>query len=66
LYRPSEKFVEISKENCDLPSLKFGDVVTFAYDHFSRTSILVNPKIVRVRRDVSWEDVLSDFGMLMK
>eukprot|EP00026_Physarum_polycephalum_P003969 Phypoly_transcript_03986.p1 GENE.Phypoly_transcript_03986~~Phypoly_transcript_03986.p1 ORF type:complete len:741 (+),score=114.71 Phypoly_transcript_03986:43-2265(+) len=41
--------------------LKRGDVVTFAYDQFSTHAIPSNPEILRVREDVSWEDVLHDY-----
>lgn len=35
-----------------------GDVVTFNYESYSRRSVPVNPKIYRIRTDMSWEDVL--------
>lgn len=38
--------------------LKKGDVVTFTYDHFTLQGVPVNPVLVRVRTDVSWEDVV--------
>eukprot|EP00026_Physarum_polycephalum_P001074 Phypoly_transcript_01075.p1 GENE.Phypoly_transcript_01075~~Phypoly_transcript_01075.p1 ORF type:complete len:1059 (+),score=134.10 Phypoly_transcript_01075:98-3274(+) len=38
---------------------KKGDVVTFSYENFSRNSIPVNPKILRVRKDLSWKGVLA-------
>lgn len=35
-----------------------GDVVTFAYDSFSRNSVPVSPRILRARKDLSWKEVL--------
>eukprot|EP00026_Physarum_polycephalum_P004013 Phypoly_transcript_04030.p1 GENE.Phypoly_transcript_04030~~Phypoly_transcript_04030.p1 ORF type:complete len:625 (+),score=47.65 Phypoly_transcript_04030:223-2097(+) len=66
LQLPNETLVEVSQENSDVCGLKTGDVVTFEYNHFSRTLIPVCPKIVRVRRDLFWEDVLSDFEAAKK
>lgn len=42
---------------------KVGDVVTFEYDSFSRSSsssIPIAPKISRIRTDLSWESVLFE------
>eukprot|EP00026_Physarum_polycephalum_P002338 Phypoly_transcript_02344.p1 GENE.Phypoly_transcript_02344~~Phypoly_transcript_02344.p1 ORF type:complete len:892 (+),score=111.01 Phypoly_transcript_02344:67-2742(+) len=38
-------------------SLKDGDIVTITYDNLSPNSVPVNPKISRVRNDVSWNEV---------
>lgn len=35
-----------------------GDVITFAYEKFSRNVVPVNPKIFRVRDDMAWRDVV--------
>lgn len=42
--------------------LKPGDVVTFEYDDTLRLELPVNPKIIRVRKDVSWESLLNDYN----
>ena len=42
--------------------LAFGDMVTFSYDTYSRREAPVNPKIQRVRTDMSWEDVVNSTG----
>ena len=39
---------------------KIGDVVTFAYEKNSRRDIPVRPKIIRIRTDISWEDILRN------
>lgn len=42
---------------------KVGDVVTFEYDSFSRSSsssIPIAPKISRIRTDLSWESILFE------
>lgn len=36
-----------------------GDVVCFTYENYSRNSP-TNPKVVRIRKDISWKEVLSD------
>ena len=41
---------------------KRGDVVSFLYDNYSKKSIPVNPRIYRVRPDLSWEEVLDRFA----
>jgi hypothetical protein len=38
--------------------LKVGDIVTFSFDAFSRISGPRYPKLERIRKDISWEDVL--------
>jgi hypothetical protein len=45
-----------------LPSsvpLKRGDIVTFTYDNFSRYAIPIKPRVVRVRKDLAWEEVVA-------
>eukprot|EP00026_Physarum_polycephalum_P001339 Phypoly_transcript_01340.p1 GENE.Phypoly_transcript_01340~~Phypoly_transcript_01340.p1 ORF type:complete len:1070 (+),score=142.73 Phypoly_transcript_01340:227-3436(+) len=41
--------------------LKRGDVVTFVYTTFSRNSLPTHSRILRIRSDISWEDVLRDY-----
>ena len=53
----------VSKEECmqcmsTMP--KKGEVVTFSYENYSRRELPVNPKLLRVRKDVSWEEILAD------
>lgn len=42
--------------------LQPGDVVTLTYDSYSKNAIPVNPVISHVRKDITWEHVLRDFG----
>ena len=43
--------------------LSVGDVVSFSYERNPKTDMPYNPKIVRIRSDVAWEDVAQDsFG----
>ena len=39
-------------------SLKKGDVVTYSYESSARREIPLGPRIVRVRGDLTWEDVV--------
>lgn len=36
-----------------------GDIVSFAFTNFSRRALPVDPKIYRIRTDLSWEDVIQ-------
>jgi hypothetical protein len=47
--------------NIDDLQLQRGDIVTVSYENFSRRAIPVNPKLVRIRKDVSWEEVLQSY-----
>lgn len=39
---------------------KKGDIVTFEFETASRREIPTNPTITRIRKDVSWDDVVRD------
>lgn len=39
---------------------KSGNIVTFAYESYSRRTIPTNPKIYRIRGDVTWPEVLAN------
>lgn len=39
-----------------------GDIVTFSYQYYTKLLAPVNPKIERIRRDVSWAEILHDFS----
>lgn len=61
--RPEGESFEILRENIKTePKPVRGDVVTFSYDKYSQKSIPVNPVILRVRKDVTWEDVLENYA----
>lgn len=55
LCRPNGRVFSVSDTAIDV---KCGDVVTVAYDDFSKSGIPTNPKILRVRSDISWKDYL--------
>jgi hypothetical protein len=38
-----------------------GDIATFTYENFSRFAIPINPKIYRIRDDVTWQQVIYNF-----
>ena len=38
-----------------------GDVVTFEHEIFARREIPVHPKIVRIRKDVNWQDLANEY-----
>ena len=40
---------------------KKGDVVTFSFETYSRSTVPVRPKIFRIRTDVNWEDVVRSY-----
>jgi hypothetical protein len=40
---------------------KKGDIVTFAYETYSRSSVPVHPKVFRIRTDLNWEAVVKNF-----
>jgi hypothetical protein len=53
----------VANEDILTPALRVGDVVTFSYERNPKTEMPYNPKIVRIRTDVVWEDVLrSNFN----
>lgn len=53
----------VTRDNVETPrDLEKGDVVTFAYDDYSRRSLPVNPKVYRIRDDLSWEEVLENYA----
>lgn len=39
--------------------VKKGDIVTLAYESYTRSLTPVNPTIIRIRTDVSWKDISS-------
>ena len=44
---------------CELPNK--GDIVTFSYDSYARRSEPVNPSIIRIRQDMTWDDVVRNY-----
>lgn len=42
-----------------------GDVVTFTYDRQARRNVPTNPRVTRIREDMSWQDLLQTYGNSM-
>ena len=57
--RPDDSTFTAPLLNAELKP-KRGDVVTFSYKAFSRRATPVDPKVLRVRLDLNWEDVLRE------
>eukprot|EP00026_Physarum_polycephalum_P002482 Phypoly_transcript_02489.p1 GENE.Phypoly_transcript_02489~~Phypoly_transcript_02489.p1 ORF type:complete len:757 (+),score=113.72 Phypoly_transcript_02489:481-2751(+) len=47
-----------SEEMDPLPNI--GDIVMFSYENYSKSMIPVEPKIQRIRTDLSWDEVLQN------
>lgn len=46
------------KKDVMVTHLRVGDVVTFSFDLSSRRNIPVSPKILRIREDLEWDEVV--------
>lgn len=49
---------------CELENglkLNKGDIAMFTYDNYSRYSLPVNPKVYRIRTDITWEEIIFNF-----
>jgi len=55
-FRPSGILFEI-ENGSEKNTLKDGDIVTIHYDNMTPNAVPVNPKISRVRKDISWMEV---------
>jgi hypothetical protein len=42
-------------------SIKEGDVVTFSYEKHPKQTTPINPTIFRIRKDVTWEEVVESW-----
>lgn len=45
---------------------KVGEIVTFSYEKNIRRDSPVNPRIYRIRNDLSWDDIVKDFHKEIK
>lgn len=50
----------MTKEEVEI-EVQIGDIVTFEFDHFSRREAPTNPRVVRIRKDISWQDIVREF-----
>lgn len=55
--RPNGNVFRTEKQNY---ALSKGDIVSFTYQNFSSKSTPVGLDIIRIRNDVSWEDVVKN------
>ena len=49
---------KVKKEETEVEAAT-GDVVTFEYENFSRRDVPVNPRVTRVRKDLTWEYIIN-------
>ena len=45
-----------------IPTPSVGDIVSFSYESRARTEVPVNPKIYRIRSDISWDNLPRSSG----
>lgn len=48
-------------QNVLIPTPDVGEVVSFFYETNARREKPVNPRVYRVRADISWEEVVYNF-----
>lgn len=61
LYRANGTIFKVGNENILVNKISTGDVVTFAFNGYYKNEIPVGPKIYRIRTDLSWGDVISNY-----
>jgi hypothetical protein len=60
-FRPNGRIISVPLHNVLVGALKPGDIVTFSFErHARKTDMVLNPTVVRIRADVSWEDVVTN------
>lgn len=62
-YRPNGNVVEADLQRSKEKNVKVGDVVTYFYDENSNNGQSTNskPKLLRIREDLNWDDVIRNF-----
>lgn len=58
LFRPNGDTFFMDMKQSKVP-VKRGDIVTMAYEQYTRSLTPVNPSIIRVRTDLSWKEVVN-------
>eukprot|EP00026_Physarum_polycephalum_P000178 Phypoly_transcript_00178.p1 GENE.Phypoly_transcript_00178~~Phypoly_transcript_00178.p1 ORF type:complete len:1068 (-),score=137.60 Phypoly_transcript_00178:3031-5769(-) len=58
---PNGVTFHVPNENVQVSNVSVGDIVTFSYENQAKKDIPTNPKIYRIRNDVSWKDVVHLF-----
>jgi hypothetical protein len=59
--RPDGSMLSVPSESVIIPTPTVGDIVTFSFDTTSRRDLPFNPKIFRIRTDISWDDILRSY-----
>ena len=61
-HRPDGKVFTVPAQDVRIPMPSVGDVVTFSFDSYARRDLPVNPKIYRIRTDISWDDAQHSYA----
>ena len=64
--RPNGKLFAVSPQNVHIPLPKLGNIVTFTYSSYARREVPADPDIVRLRSDVSWEEIKRNYESELK
>lgn len=59
IIRPTGVTFGVPHESVIVEKISKGDIVSFSFEGHAKRDIPVNPKIYRIRYDLSWKDVLS-------
>ena len=57
---PNGKLLLVEGSHVLIPLPKIGAIVTFSFDYQARSNLPRNARIVRVRNDVAWDDVIRN------
>jgi hypothetical protein len=60
--RPSGDLIPVPPADVLIPNVSIGDIVTFSFESGSRRLLPLNPRICKIRTDVSWEDVVNNYA----
>jgi hypothetical protein len=63
IFRPNGTTFVVPAHDVLIPPPAIGDVVTFSYESHARRDLPVNPKIFRIRTDVTWEEVVYNSSL---
>jgi hypothetical protein len=56
--RPNGNTFTVPANDVHIPTPQIGEIVTFSYERRSYLDSPINPKIVKVRNDILWRDVM--------
>jgi hypothetical protein len=60
LSSPTGTKIMVPQSNVVISTPSLGDIVTFSYTNRLQNEIIVGPTIIRVRTDLTWEDVVAN------